>query len=103
MKIPERLKRRIPRTIRGRIFAVLAMYIALVLAESLFLDKVVDRYVLSRPEIFEDYVARLPKPFVFPDLSKINYTNCEYHNVALLYRFEICTKYAGQSPRLRTH
>ncbi|MDP1668669.1 hypothetical protein [Phaeovulum sp.] len=96
MKILDGLKRRVPRTIRGRIFAVLAIYIALVLAESLFLSKVVDRYVLSRPGIFEDYVARLPKPFVFPDLSKINYTNCEYHNVALLYRFEICSLYSVQ-------
>lgn len=98
MKIAEGLKRRIPRTIRGRVLAVVVIYLSLVVAESLFLSKVVDRYVLSQPEIFEDYVARLPKPFVFPDLSKINYTNCEYHSVAFVYRYEICALYSMQLP-----
>lgn len=63
MKIPEGLKRRIPRTIGGRILAVFAIYIVLAVAESLFLSKVVDRYVLSQQEIFEDFVTRLPKPY----------------------------------------
>lgn len=96
MKIPEVLKRRIPRTVRGRVLAVLSIYIALAVAESLFLSKVVDRYVLSKPEIIEDYIARLPQPFVFPDLSKVNYTHCEYHAVAFVYRFEVCSLYSVQ-------